>query len=142
MKPPFSTLTVRVMITHRLCYFRVSTPYSKLFMLLTRLEPKNSSSNLCCILVIVVMAPVVRLEPNVCWDLLSHDDVIEDLKSHGWDVFFKKFEHYNLQVAKAFAQTFDGCRAKIGDTQLELSEKFVRKAIGLPSKGETWFKNT
>jgi hypothetical protein len=39
-------------------------------------------------------------------------------------------------------QTFDGCRAKIGDIQLELTEEFMSKAIGLPSKGERWFKNT
>jgi hypothetical protein len=87
------------------------------------------------------MAPVIRLEPNGCQALLSHDDAIEDLKIHGWDVFLKKFEGYNLQVAKYFMQTFDGCRAKIGDTQLELTEEFVSKAIGLPSKGEKWFKN-
>jgi hypothetical protein len=49
------------------------------------------------------MAPVIRLEPNGCQALLSHDDAIEDLKSHGWDIFLKKFEGYNLQVEKAFA---------------------------------------
>jgi hypothetical protein len=42
------------------------------------------------------MAPVIRLEPNGCQDLLSHDDAIEDLKIHGWDVFLKIFEGYNL----------------------------------------------
>jgi hypothetical protein len=88
------------------------------------------------------MAPVVRLEPNGFQALLSHDDAIEDLKSQGWDVFLKIFEGYNLQVAQAFAQTFDGCREKIGDTQLELTEGFVSEAIGLPSTGEKWFKNS
>jgi hypothetical protein len=58
------------------------------------------------------MAPVVRLEPNGSQELLSHDDAIEDLKSQGWEAFLKIFEGHNLQVAKAFAQTFDGCRAK------------------------------
>jgi hypothetical protein len=38
-------------------------------------------------------------------------------------------------------QIFDGCRAKIGDTELELIEEFVSKAIELPSKGEKWFRN-
>jgi hypothetical protein len=50
------------------------------------------------------MAPVILLEPNGCQALLSHDDAIEDLKSQGWDVFLKKFEGYNLQVAKDFAR--------------------------------------
>jgi hypothetical protein len=44
-------------------------------------------------------------------------------------------------VEKAFAETFDGCRAKIGDIQLELTEEFVSKATRLLSKGERWFKN-
>jgi hypothetical protein len=57
------------------------------------------------------MASVVLLEPNGCQALLSHDNAIEDLKSHGWDIFLKKFEGYNLQVAKAYTQTFDGCKA-------------------------------
>jgi hypothetical protein len=88
------------------------------------------------------MAPVVRLEPNGSQALLSHDDAVEDLKSQGWDAFLKRFEGHNLQVARAFAQTFDGCRAKIGDTQLEVTEEFVSEAIGLPSTGEKWFKNS
>jgi hypothetical protein len=110
MNPLVFILTIRVMITHRLCYFHVSTLRSDLL------------SDLCCILVTMVMAPVIHIETNGCQDLLSHDDAIDDLKSHGWDVFLKKFEGYNLQIAKAFAQTFDGFRAKIGDIQLELTE--------------------
>ena len=87
------------------------------------------------------MASVVCLELNRQQALLSHDNAIEDLKSRGWDVFLEKFVSYNLQVEKDFAQTFDDCRAKIGDTQLHFTEEFVSRAIGLPSKGEKWFKN-
>jgi hypothetical protein len=54
-------------------------------------------------MVIFVMAHVIRLERNGCQDLLSHDDAIEYLKSHDWDVFLKIFEGYNFQVVKAFA---------------------------------------
>jgi hypothetical protein len=88
------------------------------------------------------MAPVVRLEPNGCQALLCHDDAIEDLRGQGWDAFIKRFEGYNLHVAKEFAQTFDGCREKIGDIQLEVTEEFVSEATGLPSTGEKWFKNS
>jgi hypothetical protein len=130
------------MITHRLCYGHFSTIHSDLFLLLLPFKPKTILSYPCYILVAFVMAPVIRLEPNGCQDLLSHDDAIEDLKIQGWDVFLKIFEGYNLQVAQAFAQTFDGCREKIGDTQLELTEGFVSEAIGLPSTGEKWFKNS
>jgi hypothetical protein len=36
-------------------------------------------------------------------------------------VFLKKFEGYNLQVAQAFAQMFEGFLAKVGDVQLEIT---------------------
>jgi hypothetical protein len=73
------------------------------------------------------MAPMDRIEMNGFQDLLSHDDTIDDLKAHGWDVFLKKFEGYNLQVVKHFSQTFDGFKANIGDIQLELTEDFMSK---------------
>jgi hypothetical protein len=47
--------------------------------------------------------------------LLSNDDAVEYLKVQGWDDFIKRFEGYNLCVAKEFAQTFDGQREKIGN---------------------------
>jgi hypothetical protein len=45
-------------------------------------------------------------------------------------------------VAQDFAQTFDGSREKIGDTQLEITEGFVSEEIGLPSKTKKCFKNS
>jgi hypothetical protein len=129
------------MITPRLFYFHASTLHSYLFLLLACWEPRAIPSEFCCILIIVVMAPVIHIEMNKFQALLSHDDAIDDLKGHGWDVFLKQFEGYNLQVEKAFAQTFDGFRAKNGDMQLELTKDFVRKETGLPSKGKRWFKN-
>jgi hypothetical protein len=64
------------------------------------------------------------------------------LKIQGWDVFLKIFEGYNLQVVKTFTHTFDGCREKIGDTQLELTEGFVSETVGIPSTQEKLFKNS
>jgi hypothetical protein len=87
------------------------------------------------------MAPMVRIEPNVCQALHAQDDAIDDLMVHGWDIFLRKFEGYNLAVAHAFAQTFDGFRAKIGDVQLEVTEDFIARVTGLPQEGEKWFKN-
>jgi hypothetical protein len=123
------------------CIFHAITVRLDLSLLLVHWKPKPIPCDICCILVTVVMAPMVRIEPNRCQALLSHDDTIDDLKAHGWDVFLKKFEGYNLQVAKYFAQTFDGFRAKVGDVQLELTEDFMSRATGLPLKGERWFKN-
>jgi hypothetical protein len=38
--------------------------------------------------------------------------------------------------------TFDSCRDKIGDVQLELNEYFITQAIGLPAMDQKWFKNS
>jgi hypothetical protein len=34
-------------------------------------------------------------------------------------------------VAQQFALTFDGCRAKVGDIQLEINEEFISSARSL-----------
>jgi hypothetical protein len=92
--------------------------------------------------VLLAMAPVVRIEPNGVQTLLLFDNAREDLERNGWRVFVEKFEGFNLAVAQQFALTFDGCRAKIGDIQLELNEDFISSATGLPAEGQKWFKNS
>jgi hypothetical protein len=87
------------------------------------------------------MAPVVRIEPNGIQTLLSYDNARDDLERNGWHVFIEKFKGFNLRVAQEFALTFDGCREKIGDVQLEVTEEFLSQATGLPAVGKKWFKN-
>jgi hypothetical protein len=88
------------------------------------------------------MAPVVRVEPNGSQTLLLYDDAREDLKGQGWLEFLEKFQGYNLQAAQEFALSFDGCRAKVGDIQIEITEEFLSQATGLPLSGKKWFKNS
>ena len=72
------------------------------------------------------MDPMVRVELNGVHTLLSYDNAREDLERNGWHLFIEKFQGFNLQVAQEFALTFDGCREKIGDVQLEVvEEKFL-----------------
>jgi hypothetical protein len=130
------------MTTNSLCNGHFSTIHSDLFLSLLPFKPKNILSYPYYIMVAFFMDLVIPLDPNGCKELLSHDDVIKELKIQGWDVFLKRCEGYNLQVAKAFAQTFDGCREKIGDTELDLTEGLLSEEIGLPSTGEKWFKNS
>jgi hypothetical protein len=68
------------------------------------------------------MAPVVRAEPNGSQTLLMFDSARGDLEENGWLTFIQRFEGFNLCVAQQFALTFDGCRAKVGDIQLEIDE--------------------
>jgi hypothetical protein len=100
--------------------FSQTSPY---YLFIGRSKPP--SRGIYCVYLIVTMAPVVRIEPNGCQALLAHDDAINDLQAHGWDIFIRKFEGYNLAVAQAFAQMFDGFRAKVGDVQLEVTEDSI-----------------
>jgi hypothetical protein len=98
----------------------------------------------CCVCLITLpssMAPIMRIEPNGIQTLLSYDDAREDLERSGWLVFIRKFQGFNLQVAQEFAFSFDGCREKVGDVQLEVTEEFLSQATGLPASGQKWFKN-
>jgi hypothetical protein len=87
------------------------------------------------------MAPVVRVEPNGNQALLMFDNARQDLTDSGWLTFVKRFEGFNLCVARQFSMTFDGCRAKVRDIQLEIDEQFISSAMGLPTSGQRWFKN-
>jgi hypothetical protein len=88
------------------------------------------------------MALVVHIEPNGIQTLFLFDNAREDLESNGWLVFIHKFEGFILAVSQQFSLTFDGCRAKVGDIQLQLNEEFLSSATCLPAKGKRWFKNS
>jgi hypothetical protein len=115
------------MTVPKICIFHAITVHLDLSLLLVHWKPKPIPFDICCILVTVVMAPVVRIDPNGCRALLSHDDVIDDSKVHGWEVFLKKFEGYSIHVAKVFSQTLDGFRDKVGDVRLELTKDFMSR---------------
>jgi hypothetical protein len=87
------------------------------------------------------MAPVVRDEPNGSQTLLMFDSAHSDLEEFGWLPFIQKFDGFNPCVARQFALTFDGCRDKVGDVQLEINEQFLSLATSLPTTGQRWSKN-
>jgi hypothetical protein len=89
---------------------------------------------------LLAMAPVVRIEPNGIQTLLSFDNAREDLERNGWRVFVEKFDGFNLTVSQEFVLTFNGCKAKIGDVQLQLNEDFISLATGLPTVGKSGLK--
>ena len=88
------------------------------------------------------MAPVVPIESNGSQALLLFDNARKDLENSGWLVFIQRFEGFNLSVAQQFTLTFDGCRDKVGDIQLELNEEFISSTIGLAAIGQRRFKNS
>ena len=96
----------------------------------------------CCVLITLPsnMAPVIRIEPNGIQNLLSYDDAREDLERNGWHVFIRKFQGFNIRVAQEFSLSFDGCREKVGDVELEVTEEFLSQATGLPASGQNGLK--
>jgi hypothetical protein len=87
------------------------------------------------------MAPVVRAEPNGCKALLTFDGAYSDLEEFGWLLFIRKFDGFNISVARQFALSFDGCRAKVGYLQLEITKQSLSLATSLPVKGQKWSKS-
>jgi hypothetical protein len=87
------------------------------------------------------MAPVVRAEPNGCQALLTFDGAHNDLEEYGWISFIRKFDGFNISVARQFALSFDGYRAKVGDVQLEVTKQSLSLATSLPIKGQRWSKS-
>jgi hypothetical protein len=135
-------LHVYAMITHVFFLFCFHGICSNLSLLLLTSKPTTLLGCPYHNIVIISMALVVRIEMNGSQALFSHDDVVEDLKGQGWDIFIKKFKGYNLHVSKEFTQTFDGYIAKVGDIQLEMTEEFLSEATRLPLSGHKWFKNS
>jgi hypothetical protein len=46
------------------------------------------------------MAPVVRAEPNGCQALLTFDGAYRDLEEYEWLSFIRKFDGFNISVAR------------------------------------------
>jgi hypothetical protein len=90
------------MTVPKLCNFHAITFHTYLSLLLFFWNIKHTPYGSYCILFDVEMVPVVRINLNNFQDLLSHNDAKDDMKAHGWDVFLKTFEGYNLPIAQTF----------------------------------------
>jgi hypothetical protein len=116
-----SKLKLSNMTTSQVGRYRAVLVFTDLSLLFVYWKMKPPYPGIYCVCLIATMTPVVRIEPNGSQDLLAHDDAINDLQAHGWDIFIRKCEGYNLEVTHDFSQTFDGFREKVGDLQLEVT---------------------
>jgi hypothetical protein len=60
------------------------------------------------------MAPVVRAEPNGNQALLTFDGAYADLEEFGWLSFIRKFDGFNISVARQFALSLTVVEPKSG----------------------------
>ena len=75
------------------------------------------------------MAPVFRFELIGDEYLYAAPECREIVSRFGWLEFLWKFSSFNMAVSKAFAESFDGVCAHVGDVETKLSEKFISQAI-------------
>ena len=113
------------MIASQVRRYRVVSVFTDLSLLFVYWKMKPPSHGIYCACFIATMAPMVLIEPNGSQALLSHDDAINDLQAHSWEIFIRQFKGYNLAVTKEFSQTFDGFRAKVGDVKLEVTKDSI-----------------
>jgi hypothetical protein len=86
--------------------------------------------------------PALRKElDDICY-LESHPDVCQLFKDAGCYKFCEKLQSSHQQVAEAFALTFDGRKAVIGQDEFQVDEALIAEVTELPRTGENWFKTT
>jgi hypothetical protein len=86
--------------------------------------------------------PALRKElDDICY-LESHPEVCQLFKDVGCYKFCEKLQGSHQQVAEAFALTFDGRKAVIGQDEFQVDEALIAEVTELPRTGENWFKTT
>ena len=83
---------------------------------------------------------VSRLEPEKFDSTIIHEKCMENFEKKQWVIFFEKFDGHNDNVSLAFADSFDGERATVGNLNFRLSEDILAQIVGLPQQGERFFK--
>ena len=70
--------------------------------------------------VVATMAPVSRFKLIGDEYLDTSPECREVVVRVGWLVFLQKFSGFNLAISRAFAASFNGIKAQIGDFELKL----------------------
>ena len=65
----------------------------------------------------------------------------EFFKQAGVFAYCEKLTSFHQQVAESFAISYDGRYAKIGKEEFIIDEASIVEYIGLPKKGDYWFKS-
>ena len=84
--------------------------------------------------VIATMASVSRFELIGDEYLDVVPEFCEVILKVGWLGILQKFSGFNVATSRAFAASFDGVNAQVGDIELRLTQAFFSQAIGLDRK--------
>ena len=94
-----------------------------------------------CTFTLVVMALVVKVEPDNTKLLDEDPELLAKVEAVGWLPFFNKFADSNPEITKLFSLSLVNGRAKVADLQFIVDERTVALAMDLPLIGEHWFKS-
>jgi hypothetical protein len=88
-----------------------------------------------------LIAPVVCIQLPGSEILEAFDGYLALFEKIGWWEFIISFQGYNIIVSRAFAQSFNGKLARVGDIEILVDETLITEATRLPVVGEKWSKN-
>ena len=75
--------------------------------------------------IIAIMAHVSRFELIGDEYLDTIPECCKVVLRVGWLGFLQNFSGFNLEISRAFAVSFDGIKAQVGDVELRLTEEYV-----------------
>ena len=87
------------------------------------------------------MGKLLRAEPEGPKFIEGYPQAKEILGKEKWLRFIQKFRGYHKEVTKAFARSFDGSEAEIGDLKFAVNEATIATTTELLQEGERSFKN-
>jgi hypothetical protein len=79
---------------------------------------------------------LLRKDLNDITYLESHFEICHMFRNFGCYKYCEKLQGFHQGVAKAFALTFDGSKAKVGKIELQVYEAIVAVATDIPRFGE------
>jgi len=82
------------------------------------------------------MGKLLRVEPEGPKFIEGYPQAKEMLRKAKWLRFIQKFRGYHREVTKAFARSFDGSEAEVGDLKFLVNEASVAAATELLQEGE------
>ena len=82
-----------------------------------------------------------HLEPKGPDVIQAHSKCLEWFAKVGWNALYFDFKGSEYGVAQAFAESFDGSIAQVGDLMIQFLDEFITESTKHPMDGEQWFKN-
>ena len=85
---------------------------------------------------------MIQVEPEVTSLLDAYPACSQVFRARGWYDYCRSLVGHHPAVSKAFAQSFNGGKAKFKSLMLQGTEQSIAEATRLEVEGDKWFKRT